>query len=80
MSDPRTDRPGETERVVAPDMLAELGPLAYGLLVLGQSASLNEVRTLEQSRAAQVPAQADRSPEREARSEALLDELGELDL
>lgn len=80
MSDSQTDLPRDTESDPAPDMLAELGPLAYGLFALGQDGPLSEVRTLDQSRAAQVPAQADRSPEREARSEALLDELGELDL
>ena len=73
-------RPQEPERAAAPDMLAELGPLAYGLLVLGQDGPLSQVHTLQQSRSAQVPAQSDHSPEHHTRSEALLDELGELDI
>ncbi len=82
MSDPRTDRPpaADLEHPAVPDMLAELGPLAYGLVALGQEGPLAEIRTLQESRAARLPAQADRSPERGARSETLLDELGELDL
>lgn len=80
MSDPRTHLPLEAERGAAPDMLAELGPLAYGLFVLAQGETLDQIRTLEESRVAQVPAQADHSSDRDTRSEALLDELGELDL
>lgn len=76
----RTDLPTEVEREVAPDMLAELGPLAYGLFALGQDGSLGEVRTLAESRAAQMPAQVDRSSEKVTGSGTLLDELGELDL
>lgn len=80
MSDRRTDLPTEFERDVAPDMLAELGPLAYGLFALCQDGSLAEVRTLTDSKALQMPAQVDRSSESKAGSEALLDELGELNL
>lgn len=83
MSEPRTDQTGvptELERDAAPDMLDELGPLAYGLFALGQDGSLNDIRSLQQSRATRVPAQADRSPEPDSRADALLDELGELDL
>lgn len=76
----RVDLPQEPERDAAPDMLAELGPLAYGLLVLGQDGPLTHVHTLQQSRSAQVPAQADHSSDRDTRSEALLDEFGELDI
>jgi hypothetical protein len=84
MSDPnsadRTDLPTELEREPAPDMLAELGPLAYGLFALSARGPLTEVRSLADSRAGQVPAQAARTPEREDRQDALLGELGELDL
>ena len=83
MSEPRNgqaDLQPEPERDAAPDMLAELGPLAYGLLALGQNGSLKQVHTLQASRSARVPAQSDCSPERDTRSEALLDELGELDI
>ena len=79
---PKTDPalPTETERAPAPDMLAELGPLAYGLFALAQPGELTAVRTLPDARAAQVPAQAGPSPERESRQDALLGELGALDL
>lgn len=79
-----TEPATELEREPAPDMLAELGPLAYGLFALSERGALTEVRTLADSRAAQVPAQANRPPEpeveAEARQNALLGELGELDL
>jgi hypothetical protein len=83
MSEPRTDQADlapEPERDAAPDMLAELGPLAYGLLTLGQDGPLTQIPSLQQSRTAQIPAQSDSSPERDTRSEALLDEFGELDI
>lgn len=83
MNEPRTHAtalPSDSDREAAPDMLAELGPLAYGLVALSEDGPLSAVRTLPESWAAQVPAQADRSPEQDARSEALLGELGELDL
>lgn len=76
----RADLPAEPERQAAPDMLAELGHLSYGLLTLGQERSLGQLRSLQESRNAQLPAQYDHSPERDTRSEALLDELGELDI
>lgn len=63
------------------DMLEELGSLAYGLFALAEDTGLDGVVTLADSRAAiQVPAQTDRAAERaEARHQALLGELGELD-
>ena len=64
----------------AADTVAELGPLAYGLFVLSEPGELDAVPTLEERRAAQVPAQAQRSCERDVRQEKLLGELGALDL
>ncbi len=82
MSDPRNDLPTDLDREPAPDMIAELGPLAYGLFALSERGPLAEVRTLADSRATHLPAQAERAPEPEpaSRSETLLDELGNLDL
>jgi hypothetical protein len=70
----------EPEPELAPDMLAELGPLAHGLFVLSEPGPLAGVRSLADSRASQLPAQAERAPEREAHQDALLGELGDLDL
>ena len=81
MREPRTGQADvPTEPDAAPDMLAELGPLAYGLLTLGEKGSLSQVHSLPESRKAQVPPQSDYSPELDTRSEALLDALGELDI
>ncbi len=75
----RPELPTELEREPAPDMLAELGPLAYGLFVLSEQGPLSGVRSLGDRQAGQVPAQAERTPERETRQNALLGEFGELD-
>ena len=80
MTDANPDQVDPVAPEPAPDMLAELGPLAYGLFALSEPGPLSEVRSLADSRAGQVPAQAERTPEREARQDALLDELGALDL
>lgn len=65
----------------APDILAELGELAYGLFALAEAGELGEVRSLEDSRAGHVPAQAERITESEtARRQALLGELGSLNI
>lgn len=83
MSDARDDRsalPADLDHEPAPDMIAELGPLAYGLFALGAPAPLTEVRALADSRAAKVPAQVERAAELHGRQDAILDELGELDL
>ena len=74
------DLPADLEREPAPDMIAELGPLAYGLFALSEPGPLTQVRPLADSRAPQVPAQADYRPGREPRGEAVLGESGELDL
>ena len=84
MSEPRTDRTGRTdlpsEAEAAPDMLAELGALACGLFDLSEPRPLTEAGPAEADPGPRVPAQADRSPERAPGSDALLDELGDLDL
>lgn len=62
------------------DMLEELGALAYGLFALAEDAPLDDMDTLADSRANALPTQPGRAAERaEARHQALLGELGELD-
>lgn len=73
------DVPTQLDREPAPDMLAELGPLAYGLFVLSEQGPLTDVRALNDSRAGQLPVQAERAPDRDARQDVLLGQLGELD-
>lgn len=82
MSDPREPRDSTAlPAAPAPDILAELGELAYGLFALAEAGELSEVRSLEDSRAGQVPAQAERiSASDSARRQALLGELGSLDI
>ncbi len=83
MNESRSDRNATStdgELGPSPELLAELGPLAYALLALGEAGPLAKVQSLDASQAARVPAQADRPSERDTRSEALLGELGELDL
>lgn len=71
----------ESDREPAPDMLAELGPLAYGLLILSETGPLTEIRALTDSQGAQIPAQSGHVLQSDrARQEALLGELGRLDL
>ena len=76
--------PGQTDPVApapAPDMLAELGPLAYGLFALAEPGELAEVSALADSIPAWVPPQAERVADSDTvRQQALLGELGSLDL
>lgn len=65
---------------VAPDMVAPLGAVAYGVFVLDEVGPLEDIATLSQSIAARIPAQEGRSVERGQVSGNLLDELGALDL
>ncbi|GAA0635609.1 hypothetical protein GCM10009547_44700 [Sporichthya brevicatena] len=76
----RDPLPTPAEREPGPDMVGELGPLAYGLVVLSEIDDLADVNTLTESQAARLPAQAGPSLERDLRTEALLGELGDLDL
>lgn len=62
------------------DVIAELGPLAYGLFVLSEPGELTEVKSLDESKAAIVPSQTSRTLERDLFQEKLLGELGALDL
>lgn len=79
MSDPRDTAALPT--APAPDILAELGDLSYGLFALAEPGDLDGVYSLQDSRAGQVPAQAERISERESVSrQALLGELGDLDI
>lgn len=79
MTEPR--EPVDLPEPPTPDILAELGELAYGLFALAEAGDLSEVRSLEDSRAGQVPAQAVRVSESDtARRQALLGELGNLDI
>lgn len=79
MTDPR--EPVVLPEPPAPDILTELGELAYGLFALAEPGDLDGVRSLGDSRAGQVPAQAERISENEtARRQALLGELGSLDI
>ncbi|WP_019874586.1 hypothetical protein [Sporichthya polymorpha] len=80
MTDSPNVLPTDADRTPAPDMLGELGPLAYGLVVLSEIDDLADVSTLSERQAAQLPSQVERTVERDARSEALLGELGALDL
>jgi hypothetical protein len=64
----------------APNIIAELGPLAYGLFVLAEPGPLDEIEPLSEARAKHLPTQSARSIDREAFQEKLLGELGELDL
>lgn len=76
----RDPLPTSAEREPATDMVGELGPLAYGLVVLSEIADSAEISTLTESQVVRLPTQAAPSPERDLRTEALLGELGELDL
>ncbi|MBA3742084.1 hypothetical protein [Sporichthya sp.] len=77
MSESTTDPTPEP----VPDMLEELGAFAYGLFALAEPGPLESVATLADRRSAQLPAQADPTVQGQGpRREALLGELGELDL
>ena len=76
--DPTPDVPAADE--VAPDMVAPLGAVAYGVFVLDEAGPLEDIATLSQSIAARIPAQEGRSLDRDHSQDNLLDELGALDL
>ena len=78
MSDPTPNLPAEPEQ--SPDMVAELGALAYALFALNESGPLADVRPLSEAREAHVPTQGGRSLERDLFQEKILGELGALDL
>jgi hypothetical protein len=75
---PTPDLPAEPDG--APDMVAPLGAVAYGLFVLNEPGSLEELSTLAESHAARIPTQDGRLLDRDGFQEKLLDELGALDL